>query len=187
MRQCPHDRLWLEFAVTVSLCTGGWRVGGDGARDAGVQCQGRPFDGKLEGSSIVLLWSLKKGSFSHSECYRFFFLERTRAELLTCFLSSASARDAPSRALCLGPRNSCWELRATRERGDCAWDQRGVGGGGKPAKQVAPPLGWILGLTQRPSARGFHSPEEGLRTDVLHAWVETRAQRGAEDWPKVTR
>lgn len=28
MRQCPHDRLWLEFAVTVSLCTGGWRVGG---------------------------------------------------------------------------------------------------------------------------------------------------------------
>ena len=63
----------------------------------------------------------------------------------------------------------------------------GAGGAGKPAKQVAPPLGWILGLTQGPSARGFHSPEEGLRTDVLHAQVETQAQGGAKDWPKVTR
>lgn len=32
-------------------------VGGGGARDGRVQCQGRLFDGKLEGSSIVLLWS----------------------------------------------------------------------------------------------------------------------------------
>lgn len=53
---CDHQ--WLVFLVTVSLCTGGWRWG------VGVGCQGRwspvpraSFDGKLEGSSIVLLWS----------------------------------------------------------------------------------------------------------------------------------
>lgn len=56
--------------------------------------------------------------------------------------------------------------------------RNGSGGGGKPAKQVAPPLGWILGLTQRPSTRGFHGPEEGLRADILIVWVEAQAQRG---------
>lgn len=162
MWQCPHDRLWLASAVTVSLCTGGWR---GGRRVPGT------VESSAKGIFLMANWrevvlccfgAEKKGSFPHSECYRFFLLERTRAELLTCFLSSASARDAPSRALCLGPRNSCWEPCGTRERGDSAWDQKGVGRGRQAAKQVAPPLGWILGLTQRPSTRGFHSPEKGL-------------------------
>lgn len=53
-----RDPQWLVFLVIVSLCTGGWRW------EVGGGCQGRwspvpraPFDGKLEGSSIVLLWS----------------------------------------------------------------------------------------------------------------------------------
>lgn len=71
------------------------------------------------------------------ECYRFFFLERTRAELLTCFLSSDSARDAPSWALSLDPVSSCWG----QGEGSLSWDR--VGSNGRPARQAGGPTPWL--------------------------------------------